>query len=145
MWREGYCAIITEISSTTVHRRLACSNASTSIDPSGLRNLIRLRDARLQAVSSRNMYSEHGFEALMRPDSGQVCQSLMVVSNCTPGSAECHAASAMRSHSATALTVLAIRPVVRSVSDHSRSASTARRKSSVTRTELLAFWPDTEA
>ena len=51
-------------------------------------------------MSSRNMYSEHGLEALMRPDSGQVCQSLMVVSNCTPGSAECQAASAMRSHSA---------------------------------------------
>ena len=44
--------------------------------------------ARLQAVSSRNMYSEHGLEALMRPDSGQVCQSLMVVSNWMPGSAQ---------------------------------------------------------
>ena len=37
--------------------------------------------ARLQAVSSRNMYSEHGFEPLIRPPSGQVCHSLMVVSN----------------------------------------------------------------
>ena len=90
------------------------------------------------------MYSEHGFEALMRPDPGQVCQSLIVVSYCTPGSAECHAASATRSHSAAALTVLATLPVVRSVSAQSRSASTARRNSSVTRTELLAFWPDTE-
>ena len=89
------------------------------------------------------MYSEHGFEALMRPDSGQVCQSLIVVSYCTPGSAECQAASATLSHRARALTVLATLPVVRSVSAHSRSASTARRKSSVTRTELLAFWPDT--
>src|SRR5215831_8679927 len=143
MRREGYCAIITEISSTTVHRRLACSNASTSIDPSGLRNRIRLRDARLQAVSSRNMYSEHGFEALMRPDCGQVCQSLMVVSNCTPGSAECQAASAMPSHNSRAFTILATLPVVRSVSAHGRSVWTALRKVSLTRTELLAFWPET--
>ena len=89
------------------------------------------------------MYSEHGFEPLMRPDSGQVCQSLIVVSYCTPGSAECQAASATLSHSARALTVRATLPVVRSVSSHWRSASTACRKRSVTRTELLAFWPDT--
>src|SRR6266576_2720099 len=106
MRRDGYCAIITEISRTTVHSRLACSSA-----PSVLRNRTRFSDARLHAVSSRNMYSEHGLEALMRPDSGQVCQSLIVVSYCTPGSAECHAASAMLSHSARALTVLATLPV----------------------------------
>ena len=34
----------------------------------------------MHAVSSRNMYSEHGFEARIGPDLGQVCQSLMVVS-----------------------------------------------------------------
>ena len=38
---------------------------------------MRLIEARLQAVSSRNMYSEHGFEALIRPSSGQVCHSLI--------------------------------------------------------------------
>src|SRR5262249_36495196 len=101
--------------------------------------------ARLHAVSSRNMYSEHGLDALILPDSGQVCQSLMVVSYCTPGSAECQAASAMRSQRRAALTVRAALPVVRSVSAHSLSATTARRNSSVTRTELLAFWPATEA
>ena len=106
---------------------------------------MRFSEARLQAVSSRNMYSEHGLEALIGPDSGQVCQSLMVVSNCTPGSAECHAASAMRSHSAAALTVFTGAPVVRAVRHQSPPAWTARRKSSVTRTELFAFWPDTEA
>src|SRR3981189_3214642 len=140
---EGYCAIITEISRTTVHSRLACSSAPTSSEPSVLRNRTRFSDARLHAVSSRNMYSEHGLEALMRPGSGQVCQSLIVVSYCTPGSAECHAASATLSHSARALTVLAVLAVVRSVSAHSRSCSTARRKASLTRTELLAFWPET--
>ena len=60
--------------------------------PSSRRNLIRLIEARLQAVSSRNMYSEHGFEALIRPSSGQVCHSLMVVSYWTPGSAQAQAA-----------------------------------------------------
>src|SRR5579883_1386989 len=103
---------MTEISSTIVHSRLACSNAAISIDPSfSFRNRMRFSEARLQAVSSRNMYSEHGLDALIRPDLEQVCQSLMVVSNCTPGSAECQAASAMRSHNCAALTVLATAPV----------------------------------
>jgi hypothetical protein len=39
----------------------------------------RFIEARLQAVSSRNMYSEHGLEARIGPDAGQVCQSFMVV------------------------------------------------------------------
>jgi hypothetical protein len=51
----------------------------------------------------------------------------------------------MRSHSAAAFTVRSGWPVVRAVSAHSRSSATAFRKSSVTRTELLAFWPDTVA
>ena len=41
------------------------------------------------------MYSEHGFEALMRAVFGQVCQSLMVVSNCMPGSPQMCVASAI--------------------------------------------------
>ena len=41
------------------------------------------------------MYSEHGFDALMRPVFGSVCHALIVVSYWTPGSAHCHAASAM--------------------------------------------------
>ena len=53
---------------------------------------IRFIDARLHAVSSRNMYSEHGLEALIGPDCGQVCQSLIVVWNWMPGSAEAQAA-----------------------------------------------------
>ena len=88
----GNCAIITEISSTMVHSRTACSKASMSKRLSPSRKVIRLRDARLHAVSSRNMYSEQGFEARMGPDWGQVCHSLMVVSNCRPGSAEAQAA-----------------------------------------------------
>ena len=49
-------------------------------------NFIRFSDARLQAESSRNMYSEHGFDALMRAVAFDVCQRLIVVSNCMPGS-----------------------------------------------------------
>jgi len=77
--------------------RAAALNRSTSNVPSALRNFIRLMLARLQAVSSRNMYSLHGLEALIRPLLGQVFQRLMVVSYCTPGSPQCHAHSAMRS------------------------------------------------
>ena len=81
MRADGNWAISTEISSVIVHSRTACSKAGTSKVPSALAKGIRLSEARLHAVSSRNMYSEHGLEALMRPLSGQVCHSLMVVSN----------------------------------------------------------------
>src|SRR3954451_12830700 len=108
------------------------------------RKVSRFSDARLQAVSSRNMYSEHGFEAMIGPDAWQVCQSLMVEWNCRPGSAQAQAAWPIVSHSARALMVLAILPgLVRQVRSHSASASTALRNSSVTRTVLLEFWPET--
>src|SRR6202051_2878707 len=68
---------------------------STSNTLSGPRNFIRLSEARLQAESSRNMYSEHGFDALMRAELEQGCQSLTVVSNCIPGSPQIHAESAI--------------------------------------------------
>ena len=57
--------------------------APTSSDRS--RNFSRLRLARLQAELSRCMYSQHGFEPLMRPVLAAVCQWLIVVSNCMPG------------------------------------------------------------
>ena len=44
----------------------AWRKASTSNCPSGPTNFIRFSDDRLQAESSRNMYSEQGFDALMR-------------------------------------------------------------------------------
>ena len=43
------------------------------------RNCKRFSEARLHAVSSRNIYSEQGFEATIGPSAGQVCQSLIVV------------------------------------------------------------------
>src|SRR5215471_9496808 len=111
--------------------------------PSARRKLSRLSEARLQAVSSRNMYSEHGLEALIRPLPGQVCQSLIVVSNCTPGSAQAQAAWAIFSHRSRAFRVLATLPSVRWNSFQSPSDSTAAMKSLGTRTELLEFCPDT--
>src|SRR3954462_11480835 len=117
-----------------------CSKRSTSNEPSARRNFMRLIDARLQAESSTCMYSLHGFDALMRPEFGDVCQSLIVVSYWTPGSAQRHAASAMSRMRSRASTLSTTSPPSRAVSAHSSPFSTARMKSSVTRTELLAFW-----
>ena len=111
--------------------------------PSSRLKVIRLSEARLHAVSSRNMYSEQGLDALIRPPAGQVCQALMVLSNWMPGSAEAQAASTIRSHSSGASIVFATLPSVRRIRSHSPPASTFRRKASVTRIELLEFWPET--
>src|SRR3954452_18514385 len=113
----------------------------TSNVPSGRRNFMRFSDARLHAESSTCMYSEHGFDALMRPEFGHVCHWLIVVSYCTPGSAQRHAASAMSRMSSRAGMGSPIgSPVVRAVVRHSSSPATACMNVSVTRTELLAFW-----
>src|SRR3984893_5177750 len=116
-----------------------------SIDPSSLRKRVRLIDARLQLVSSRNMYSLHGLLALMRPVLADMCQSLMVVSYCTPGSPHCHADSAMRRMSSRAFIVFTMRDGSSTECRfQSRSSAMARMNSSVTRTELLLFWKKTE-
>ena len=73
----------------------AWQKASTLRSPPAVRNFIRFRLARLHAELSRNMYSLHGFDALMRPEFGQVCQVLIVVSNWMPGSPQMWAASAI--------------------------------------------------
>src|SRR3954467_7653132 len=119
----------------------AWENVSVSKEPSERRNFMRFSDARLQAESSTCMYSEHGFDALMRPEFGDVCHWLIVVSYCTPGSAQRHAASAISRMSSRACIGSPIgSPVWRAVVRHSASSCTARMNSSVTRTELLAFW-----
>src|SRR5213078_3080315 len=118
----------------------ACSNCSTSNSPSSRRNLSRFREARLQAESSIDMYSLHGFDALMRPVFGSVCHLLIVVSYCTPGSAERHAASAIWRRSSFACLASTTAPSVRAVRFHSASFAAASMKASVTRTELFAFW-----
>src|ERR1700754_2061129 len=70
------------------------TNFCVSNEPSSCRNFIRFSEARLQLELSRCRYSLHGLDAVIRPDSGQVCQSLMVSSYCRPGSAHSHAALA---------------------------------------------------
>src|ERR1700759_4124845 len=104
---------------------------------------MRLADARLQAVSSRNMYSEHGLEARMSPDALQVCQSFMVVLKCRPGSADAQAAWPIFSQRSRAFSVLVTFLLVRAIRFQSPSVSAARRKSSFSETELLEFWPET--
>src|SRR3954469_2328058 len=102
---------------------------------------MRFSEARLQAESSTCMYSEHGLLALMRPEFGHVCHSLMMVSYCTPGSAQRQAASPiLRIRSRAFIGSPIGLPVARAIVRHSASASTAFMNSSVTRTELLAFW-----
>src|SRR5688572_17889147 len=96
--------------------------------PSSPRNLVRFNDARLHAVSSKNMYSEQGFEALIFPLFGQVCHWLMCVSYCTPGSAQAQAASATLPQSSLASYVFTTLPVVRARVCHLPPPRAARMK-----------------
>src|SRR5688572_21390547 len=109
--------------------------------PSSRKYLVRFNEARLHAELSRNMYSEHGFDALMRAVLGQVCQRLIVESYCTPGSAQLQAALPIISHSSEACRVSTTSPVVRARVCQVPPASAARMNSSVTRIELLEFCP----
>src|SRR3954469_18451855 len=108
--------------------------------PSFFRNFMRFSDARLHELLSRLMYSEHGLDALIRPVSGLVCQSLIVSSYWMPGSAHSHAAWVTLRKSVFASTVSMTEPSMRARRPNSSPSSTARMNSSLTRTELLAFW-----
>src|ERR1700728_2428298 len=96
--------------------------------------------ARLQEELSRLRYSEQGLLAVIRPDSGFVCQSLIVSSYCSPGSAHFQAACAILRNRFFASTVSRTSPVRRASRSKGLPSSTARMNSSLTRTELLAFW-----
>src|SRR3954451_12930239 len=108
--------------------------------PSSWRNFIRFSDARLHELLSRLMYSEHGLEALIRPVSGLVCQSLIVSSYWMPGSAHSQAALVTLANRSRASTVSMTDPSERARRPKPAPVSTARMNSSFTRTELLAFW-----
>src|SRR3954466_10065087 len=108
--------------------------------PSALRNFMRFSEARLHELLSRLMYSEHGLDALMRPVSGFVCQSLILSSYWMPGSAHSHAAWVTLRNRFLASTVSITEPSCRARRPKSVPSSTARMNSSETRTELLAFW-----
>src|SRR5215468_5763761 len=116
------------------------TNSSESNEPSLRRNFSRFIDARLHDELSRCRYSLHGLDAVMRPLSGQVCQWLIVSSYCRPGSAHSHAACAILPNSSRALTVSMTDPSRRARRSYGSLRSTACMNSSVTRTELFAFW-----
>src|SRR2546422_9989427 len=113
----------------------ACLNAGTSNCPLELTNFIKFSEARLHAVSSRNMYSEHGLLALMRAVVLQVCQRFTVVSYCIPGSPHCQVDCEILSISSRARSLSAGCPSATFLVHQSLSCSTARMNSSVTRTE----------
>src|SRR5215470_6868466 len=121
--------------SSVISRNLPASKVSSS-----RRNLSRLMLARLQLELSRWTYSLHGLLAVMRPDSGQVCQSLITSSYWMPGSAHSQAAWATLRKSFLASTVSTTSPVRRASRSNGLPSSTARMNSPETRTELLAFW-----
>ncbi len=129
-----------EMSIAVMTSSTALAKRGASNVPSSPRNFSRFSDARLQLELSRCRYSLHGLDALMRPDSGQVCQSLMVSSYWTPGSAHSHAALAILRNSDFASTRCTISPEPRARRPNDASASTACMNSSDTRTELFAFW-----
>jgi hypothetical protein len=89
----------------------ACRKSPTLKVPSSSMNFIRFSEARLQAELSRCMYSLQGLDPLIRPDAGQVCHSLIVVSYCIPGSAHSHAACAMSRIRSRARVVSTVSPV----------------------------------
>ena len=82
-----------EMSIAVMMNSTAFANRGASNVSSSLRNFNRLSEARLHDELSSDMYSEHGLDAVIRPVSGLVCQSLMVSSYCRPGSAQAQAAS----------------------------------------------------
>src|SRR3954464_8004858 len=129
-----------EMSIAVMMNSTALTKRSESNVSSSFKNFIRLSDARLHDELSRCMYSLHGFDAVIRPLSGQVCQSLIVPSYWMPGSAQPQAASAILRNSSLASTVSMTSPVLRPRRPNSLPSSTARMNSSVTRMELLAFW-----
>src|ERR1700733_1962603 len=129
-----------EMSIAVMISSVICRNRSTAKVSSSRRNFSRLMLARLHEELSRWTYSLHGLLALIRPDSGQVCQSLMVPSYWMPGSAQSQAACAIVRISFLASIRSMTSPVRRASRSNSLPSSTARMNSSETRTELLAFW-----
>src|SRR5580698_10060000 len=119
----------------------ALRKRSTLKRPSGSWNFFKFKLDRLQAVSSRNMYSEHGFDALIGPVFGHVCQRLIVVSYCRPGSPQYQVPSAIcRSISFPSCSGPGTFGSVTQCVRHLRPSTAACMKSSETRTERFAFW-----
>src|SRR3954465_11873127 len=137
----GYEEKSTRMSCATKKTLTAWREALPSNAPSFPRNLVRFRLERLQAESSRNMYSEQGLLALIRAVFGQGCQRLIVLSYCTPGSAHPHAASASWRQRSLALKVSTTSPVVRAWVSQVPPVDCARMNASLIRIELFEFCP----
>src|ERR1043165_6181035 len=99
----GYEELSMRISCARITMSTARRKASVSKTLSSRRNLSRFNEARLHAELSRCMYSEHGFDALIRAVLEQVCQSLIVVSYCIPGSPQKYVLSAIMRNKSRAL------------------------------------------
>src|ERR671917_1020267 len=140
MGSVGKSAKQIEMSIAVMTSSTAFTKVRESNVPSSWRNFMRFSDARLHELLSRLMYSEQGLDALIRPVSGLVCQSLIVSSYWMPGSAHSQAAWVTLRNSSLASTVSISEPSRRVRSPKSVPSSTARRNSSETRAELLAFW-----
>jgi hypothetical protein len=95
----------------------------TSNEPSGRRNFMRFSDDRLQAESSTCMYSEHGLDALIRPEFGDGVPLVDRRVVLHAGSAQRQAASAISRMSSRACIGSPIgSPVCAAVVRHSRRA-----------------------
>ena len=112
--------------------------------PAGVTNFIRLKLARLQAELSRNMYSEQGLDALMRPvflrgvpavDGGVVLHA---------GIAALPGGFGDLVHEVAGLVGLDRLAVLDGAGGEVAVRLEARMNSSLTRTELLAFWKKME-
>ena len=112
-----------EISIAVMTNSTTLAKVTASKLSSSFKNFIKFNDARLHEPLSRCMYSEHGLDAVMRPVSGVVCQSLMVSSYWMPGSAHSQAACAMLRISFLASTVSITVPSVRALSPNSLPCS----------------------
>src|ERR1700676_2210045 len=122
----------------------ACLNPATSNCPLEFTNFIKFSEARLHAVSSRNMYSEQGLLALMRGGVLQVRQRFTGVSYCIPGSPQRQVESAILKSKSLARSFSVGWPSATFFVHQSLSSAAARMNSSVTRTEWLAFWKKIE-
>ena len=128
------------------NNRDAARKRSTSNDPSGRTNFIKLIDARLQAVSSRNMYSLHG---IRRVDRAAVGAGVPLVDRaCRTGHRDHRNArrtrpscSAVPWHRTTVRRPLVLSEIQRVC--QRLLSRTASMYSSVTRTDKFAFWKQT--
>ncbi|CAB4851306.1 unannotated protein [freshwater metagenome] len=144
MGAVGKSAKQIEMSIAVITYSTALANVGASNVSSSFKNFRRFKDARLHDELSSDMYSEHGLDALIRPVSGLVCQSLIVSSYWIPGSAHAQAACATLLNSSRASTSSTTSPLVRARRPNLLPDSTAFMNSSDTRTELFAFWYCTE-